>query len=47
MSSTRKVVSARIKDAELELPEEQPPAHRPVVAAPARGEMARRFREFD
>ena len=47
MSSTRKVVSARIKDAELTLPEEQPPAHRPVVAAPTRGEMARRFREFD
>jgi signal transduction histidine kinase len=47
MSSTRKVVSARIKDAELKLPEEQPSAHRPVAAAPARGEMARRFREFD
>jgi signal transduction histidine kinase len=47
MSSTRKVVSARIKDAELKLPEEQPPAPRPVAAAPARGEMARRFREFD
>src|SRR3569833_118391 len=47
MSSTRKVISALIKDAELELPEEQPPAPRPVAAAPARGEMARRFREFD
>ena len=34
MSSTRKVVSARIRDVELKLPA-------------ARGEMARRFREFD
>ena len=47
MSSTRKVVSARIMDAELKLPVDQPAAHRPVAAAPARGEMARRFREFD
>ena len=47
MSSIRKVVSARIKDAELKLPEEQPQAHRSVAVAPTRGEMARRFREFD
>lgn len=47
MSSTRKVISARIKDAGLKLPEEQPPASRPIATAPARGEMARRFREFD
>jgi signal transduction histidine kinase len=46
MSSTRKVVSARIKDAELELPEEPSGDYRPI-AAPIRGEMARRFREFD
>ena len=49
MSSTRKFVSARIKDAELQ-------SHDPVssqrdselpASAPSRGEMARRFREFD
>jgi signal transduction histidine kinase len=47
MGSTRKVVSALIKEAELKLPEEQPLAQRPVAPAPTRGEMARRFREFD
>jgi signal transduction histidine kinase len=46
MSSTRKVVSARIKDAELKLPDE-PSVRRPVSEGPERGEMARRFREFD
>src|SRR5690242_12390052 len=46
MGSTRKVVSALIKEAELKLPEE-PPANRAAAAAPPRGEMARRFREFD
>ena len=46
MSSTRKVVSARIKDAELKLPLE-PSVRRPGSEGPERGEMARRFREFD
>ena len=46
MSSTRKIVSARIREAELKLAEYQP-HYRPVEAPPTRGEMARRFREFD
>jgi signal transduction histidine kinase len=46
MSSSRKVVSARIRDVELKLPEDSP-RRRPEEKAPARGEMARRFREFD
>jgi signal transduction histidine kinase len=56
MSSTRKavgrpVVSARIRDVELKLPEDSPRRGRPAdsrpVEKPARGEMARRFREFN
>ena len=47
MGSTRKVVSALIKEAELKLHEEQSPAQPPMATGPARGEMARRFREFD
>ena len=46
MSSTRKVVSARIRDVELKLPEDSP-RRRPEEKAAARGEMARRFREFN
>lgn len=46
MSSSRKVVSARIRDVELKLPEISP-RRRPEEKEPARGEMARRFREFD
>ena len=46
MSSTRKVISAQIKDAELKLPQE-PSVRRPGSEGPERGEMARRFREFD
>jgi hypothetical protein len=46
MSSTRKTISARIREAELKLAEYQP-HYLPVEAAPTRGEMARRFREFD
>ena len=51
MSSTRKVVSERIRDVELKLPEDSPRRGRPAdsrpVEKPARGEMARRFREFN
>ena len=51
MGSTRKVVSARIRDVELKLPEDSPRRSRPAdshpVETPARGEMARRFREFN
>ena len=56
MSSTRKavgrpVVSARIRDVELKLPEDSPRRGRPAdsrpVEKPQRGEMARRFREFN
>jgi signal transduction histidine kinase len=56
MSSTRKavgrpVVSARIRDVELKLPEDSPRRGRSAdsrpVEKPARGEMARRFREFN
>jgi signal transduction histidine kinase/methylmalonyl-CoA mutase cobalamin-binding subunit len=46
MSSTRKVVSARIRDVELKLPEDSP-RRRPAEKVAARGEMARRFREFN
>ena len=46
MSSTRKVVSARIRDVELKLSEEDSVRRTPDVV-PARGEMARRFREFN
>ena len=46
MSSSRNVVSARIRDVELKLPEDSA-RHRPEEKAAARGEMARRFREFD
>jgi signal transduction histidine kinase len=56
MSTTRKavgrpVVSARIRDVELKLPEDSPRRDRPadsrLVEKPVRGEMARRFREFN
>ncbi len=46
MSSSRKVVSARIRDVELKLPEDSVRRH-PEDKAATRGEMARRFREFD
>jgi signal transduction histidine kinase len=46
MSSSRKVVSARIRDVELKLPEDSA-RRRPEEKAAVRGEMARRFREFD
>jgi signal transduction histidine kinase len=46
MSSTRKVVSARIRDVELKLSEEDP-ARRIPDTTTSRGEMARRFREFN
>ena len=46
MSSTRKVVSARILDVELKLPEDSP-QRRPAEKGAARGEMARRLREFN
>src|SRR5436305_13204206 len=46
MSSTRKVVSARIRDVELKLPEDSP-QRGPEENVTARREMARRFREFD
>ena len=46
MSSTRKVVSARIREVELKLTDETSRRRSPETAAP-RGEMARRFREFD
>ena len=46
MSSTRKVVSARIRDVELKLPEDSP-RRRPAEKGATRGEMARRFREFN
>jgi signal transduction histidine kinase/methylmalonyl-CoA mutase cobalamin-binding subunit len=46
MSSTRKVVSARIRDVELKLPEDSPRRH-PAENVAARGEMARRLREFN
>lgn len=49
MSSTRNVVSARIRDVELELADENSrrrPLQTPAQSA-SRGEMARRFREFD
>ena len=46
MSSSRKVVSARIRDVELKLPEDSA-RRRPEEKAATRGEMARRFREFD
>ena len=46
MSSTRKVVSARIRDVELKLSEEDSARRSPEVI-PSRGEMARRFREFN
>jgi len=45
MSSSRKVVSARIRDVELKLPEDS--RHHPEEKPATRGEMARRFREFD
>ena len=45
MSSTRKVVSARIRDVELKLSDEAARRREPQTAT--RGEMARRFREFD
>jgi signal transduction histidine kinase len=46
MSSTRKIASARLTDTELELRQEA--AGRAALGhEPARGEMARRFREFD
>ena len=49
MSSTRKVVSARIKDVELKLSDEESRRRSLQTAAQtaSRGEMARRFREFD
>jgi signal transduction histidine kinase len=51
MSTTRKVVSARIRNVELKLPEDSPRRDRPAdsrpVEKPVRGEMARRFREFN
>jgi signal transduction histidine kinase len=46
MSSSRKVVSARIRDVELKLPEDSAQRH-PEEKPATRGEMARRFREFD
>jgi len=46
MSSTRKVVSALIRDVELKLPEDSS-RRRPADKPAARGEMARRFREFN
>ncbi|MDB6012964.1 MAG: multi-sensor hybrid histidine kinase [Gammaproteobacteria bacterium] len=46
MSSSRNVVSARIRDVELKLPEDSA-RRRPEETPAARGEMARRFREFD
>jgi signal transduction histidine kinase/methylmalonyl-CoA mutase cobalamin-binding subunit len=46
MSSTRKVVSAHIRDVELKLPEDSP-RRRPEEKGAARGEMARRLREFN
>jgi signal transduction histidine kinase/methylmalonyl-CoA mutase cobalamin-binding subunit len=46
MSSTRKVASARIRDVELKLPDDSP-RPRPAQNAAPRGEMARRFREFN
>src|SRR5580692_4628349 len=46
MSSARMVVSACIRDAELKPPEPETRLF-PTVATPARGEMARRFHEFD
>ena len=46
MSSTRKVIWARVRDAELKLPDD-PSVQRPIEPAPERGEMARRIREFD
>jgi signal transduction histidine kinase len=45
MSSMRKVVSARIRDVELKLPEDSALRHPDRVVT--RGEMARRFREFN
>ena len=49
MSSTRKVVSARIRDVELKLTDEDSRRRSPQTPAPTatRGEMSRRFREFD
>ena len=49
MSSTRKVVSARIRDVELKLSDEDSRRRSLQTAAQSasRGEMARRFREFD
>jgi signal transduction histidine kinase len=46
MSSTRKVASARIRDLELEIPDDAA-QRRPADKVALRGEMARRFREFD
>jgi signal transduction histidine kinase len=46
MSSGRKVASARIRDVELKLPGDSP-RRRLEEKTVARGEMARRFREFD
>ncbi len=47
MSSTRKFVSARIKDAEFQSHDSVSSQRESELPAPARGEMARRFREFD
>jgi signal transduction histidine kinase len=46
MGPTRKVVSARQEDAEPKFPLD-PSTQRPLSSGPKRGEMARRFREFD
>ena len=46
MGSTRKAAAAYVDEAELKLNSERPPEPYPHPAA-SRGEMARRFREFD
>ena len=47
MSSTRKFVSARIKDAELDSHDDHSRRSESGLPVSPRGEMARRFREFD